>query len=111
MGGGAWAREPEGRIFDRCVEARPPSDGEVLGGPEQLGGWAIDLGCNENDRTAVLAAERQNLQSVHVGAWRLRFGCSRRLWHGCLPRFRLVYEPAQNKDWEKENRGRQSDEE
>jgi hypothetical protein len=54
-----WARETEGRIFDRRVEVRPPSDGDVLSGPEQLEGWAIDLGSNEIDQMAVSEAERQ----------------------------------------------------
>jgi hypothetical protein len=53
------AREPEGRIFDRPMEARPPSDGDFLGGPEQLRGWAIDLGGNKSERTAISVAERQ----------------------------------------------------
>jgi hypothetical protein len=59
-----WERETEGRIFDRRMEVCPPFDGDVLGGPEQLGGWAIDLGGNESDRTAVSAAERQKPLAV-----------------------------------------------
>jgi hypothetical protein len=48
-----------GRNFDRRVAAGPRFDGGVLGGPEQLGIGAIELGANERDRTAVSAAERQ----------------------------------------------------
>jgi len=40
-----------GQIFDWRVAARPPSDGGFLGGAEQLGVWAIELGGNESDRT------------------------------------------------------------
>jgi hypothetical protein len=48
-----------GRNFDWRVAARPPSDGGVLGGPEQLGIWAIELGGKGSDWTAVSAAEQQ----------------------------------------------------
>jgi hypothetical protein len=48
----------KGRIFNWRVAARPQSDGGVPGGPEQIRGWAIKLGCKKSDLTAASAAER-----------------------------------------------------
>jgi hypothetical protein len=98
--------------FYRRVAARPLSDLADVGGFAQLGGRSIDLGWNQSDLTARTpggwttdwSAELQAARGTSDGAVLDGSGTV------VSQEFDWYMNQLEEKDWEKENRGRQSDE-
>ena len=109
--GGCTVREIHARNFWWRVWARAAFYGavgscfEIVGSsfnwwwPDE-GEWTPVAACGE-----AAVAEQPELRAAREGAWKLRWGCVRRLWNGRFSRFPAIYWAAENYKKRKNRKG------